>query len=219
VIVCPGGAFYYLHTKTEGSDVAAWLNKKGVSVFVLKYRLVHSYTSHPVAEKNEKMKDTSNQKLFSALVPLAIADAKQAIAFVRRHATEYNIDPKKIGIMGFSAGGALAVACAFDYTPENRPDFLAPIYAYVPPALPMVMLRDEPPAFICAATDDELHLVPMSIGLYNKWLGAGISAEIHIYSKGGHGFGMNKYNEPSDTWIDRFGDWLRVQGLLKKQIN
>jgi acetyl esterase/lipase len=216
VVVCPGGAFYYLHIRTEGSEVAERLSKSGVSVFVLKYRLLRSYTKHPVQEKNEKMKDTANGKLFAALVPLAIGDAKQAVSFVRKHAAEYHIDPKKIGVMGFSAGGTLAVACAFDYTPENRPDFLASIYAYLPPALPMVMMKDEPPIFIAAASDDELHLVPMSINLYNKWLAAGLSAEIHIYSKGGHGFGMNKYNEPSDTWIDRFVDWLGAQGFLKK---
>ena len=65
--------------------------------------------------------------------------------------------------------------------------------------------------FIAAATDDELHLVPMRIGLYEKWLAAGLSAELHIYSKGGHGFGMNLKNQPSDSWIERFGDWLNIQ--------
>ena len=216
VIICPGGSFYYQHIQTEGSDVAKWLNKIGVSAFVLKYRVVHSKTMHPVKEKNEKMKDTANLKLFAALIPMAIADARQAIVYVRRHAAEFNIMPDKLGIMGFSAGGTLAVASAFDYLPENRPDFLVPVYPYVPPALPMIMMKDEPPVFIVAATDDELHLVPMSIGLYDKWLAAGISAELHIYSRGGHGFGMTKKDEPSDTWIERFGDWLKVQGLLNK---
>ena len=217
VIICPGGSFCYLHINTEGIDVANWLNKKGVSAFVLKYRLVHSETDNPMKEKNEKMKDTGNLvKLFAPLVPLAIADAKQAIVYVHKHAGELGVASNKVGIMGFSAGGTLATASAFDYTVENRPDFVAPIYAYVPPALPMTVLKDAPPIFIAAATDDELHLVPMSINLYNKWLATGHSAEIHIYSKGGHGFGMNKQNQPSDSWIERFGDWLQVQGLLKK---
>ena len=217
VIVCPGGSFCYLHIKTEGSDVASYLNKKGVSVFVLRYRLVHSETIFPVKEKNERAKDTAlAAKLFAQLVPLAIADGKQAITYVRTHAAEFGIDAHKIGMMGFSAGGTVATALALGYTPETRPDFFAPIYAYVPPALPVVVQKDEPPAFIAAASDDELHLVPMSINLYNKWLAAGISAELHIYSKGGHGFGMNVYHLPCDTWIERFGDWLGVQGLLKK---
>ena len=216
VIVCPGGSFCYLHINTEGADVAAWLNKKGVAVFVLQYRLIRSETQMPIKEKNERAKDTSSRQLVAALIPLAIADAKQAVTYVRAHAADFHVSPERIGIMGFSAGGTLAVAASFNYSTENRPDFVAPIYAYVPPSLPQMVLPDAPPAFICAASDDELHLVPMSITLYNNWLKAGRSAEIHIYSKGGHGFGMNKKQQPSDTWIERFGDWLEVQGLLNK---
>jgi len=217
VIVCPGGSFCYLHIKTEGVDVAKWLNKKGVSAFVLKYRLVRSETGRPMKEKMERAKDTAlSRKLVAQVVPLAIADAKQAILYLRKHADELDIAADKIGIMGFSAGGTLAAAGIFNYTIENRPDFAAPIYAYVPTALESTVLKDAPPLFIAAATDDEYHLVPMSINLYSKWLAAGRSAELHIYSKGGHGFGMNKLDQPSDTWIERFGDWLQVQGLLKK---
>jgi acetyl esterase/lipase len=217
VIICPGGSFCYLHVNTEGADVARWLNAKGVAAFVLQYRLVHSETNMPLKEKNERAKDTTNAvKLFASLIPLAIADAKQAISYVRGHAAQFAVATNKIGIMGFSAGGTLAVAAAFAYTAEDRPDFVAPVYPYVPPALPMNMLPDEPPVFITAATDDELHLVPMSINLYNKWLAAGRDAEIHIYSKGGHGFGMKMQHQPSDTWINRFGDWLQAQGLLTK---
>jgi acetyl esterase/lipase len=217
VIICPGGSFCYLHINTEGADVARWLNKKGVSAFVLEYRLVHSETNMPVKEKNDLVKDTLKAKmLFTSLVPLAIADAKQALLYVRAHAASLGIAENRIGIMGFSAGGTLATAAAFDYTPENRPDFVAPIYAYVPPSFSLKMKKDSPPIFIAAASDDELHLVPMSINLYNAWLAAGLPAELHIYSKGGHGFGMNKQGQPSDTWIDRFGDWLDIRGLLKK---
>lgn len=217
VIICPGGSFCYLHIRTEGTDVAKWLNKKGVSAFVLKYRVLHSETSHPMQEKNERMKDPANaMKLLTPVVPMGIADARQALTYVRQHTGELGISPDRIGIIGFSAGGTLATASAFDYTAVNRPDFVAPVYPYVPPTLPMTVLKDAPPLFIAAASDDELHLVPMSIDLYSKWLAAGRSAEIHIYSRGGHGFGMNEQHQPSDTWIDRFGDWLQVQGWLKK---
>jgi acetyl esterase/lipase len=215
VIICPGGSFCYLHIKTEGTDVARWLNKKGVSAFVLKYRVVHSETSHPMQEKTERAKDTANaRRLLTPVVAAAIADGKQALAYVRKHARELGVDPDKIGMMGFSAGGALASASAFDYTVENRPDFVASIYPYVPPFLSTTVQKDAPPLFIAAATDDEYHLVPMSIALYSKWLAAGHSAEIHVYSKGGHGFGMNRQNQPSDTWIERFGDWMQIQGFL-----
>jgi acetyl esterase/lipase len=215
VIICPGGSFCYLHIKTEGTDVAEWLNRKGVAAFVLQYRVVHSETTHPMQEKTERAKDTANaRRLLTPVVPMAIADGRQALAYVRTHAHQLGVDPNKIGIIGFSAGGALASACAFDYTVDDRPDFIAPIYPYVPPFLPSTVPKDAPPLFIAAATDDEYHLVPMSLGLYDKWLAAGHSAEIHIYSKGGHGFGMNRQNQPSDTWIDRFADWLKIQGFL-----
>jgi acetyl esterase/lipase len=217
VIICPGGSFCYLHIKTEGTDVADWLNKRGVAAFVLQYRVVHSETTHPMQEKTERMKDTANAgKLVTPVVAMAIADGRQALTYVRKHARELDIDPDKIGMMGFSAGGALAGASAFDYTTDNRPDFIAPVYPFVPPFLSAPPPKDAPPLFIAAATDDEYHLVPMSLGLYSKWLAAGHSAEIHIFSKGGHGFGMNRQNQPSDTWIDRFGDWLEIQGFLKK---
>ncbi|MEO5888834.1 MAG: alpha/beta hydrolase [Ferruginibacter sp.] len=217
VLICPGGSFSYLHINTEGADVARWLNKKGVSAMVLKYRLVHSFTNQPVKEKNLRMKDSVNaRRLYAEIVPMAIADAKEAVTWIRKHAGELGVAPTKIGIMGFSAGGTLATANAFNYTKENRPDFVMSIYAYIPPELAMTVPNDAPPLFIAAASDDELHLVPMSLDLYKKWLIAGHSAEIHVYSKGGHGFGMNKNNQPSDSWIERLGDWLQVQGLLNK---
>jgi acetyl esterase/lipase len=217
IIICPGGSFCYLHINTEGIDEARWLNAKGVSAFVLCYRLIHSKTGMPYKERGERSRDTAKAfKLYQALVPLAIADAKQSIIFIRSHAAELGIKKNKIGIMGFSAGGTLAVSAAFDYKSDDRPDFVAPIYAYIPPSLSLTPQKDPPMLFIAAATDDELHLVPMSLNLYSKWLAGGNSAELHIYAKGGHGFGMNKKNLPSDTWIDRFGDWLGAQGLLNR---
>ena len=215
VIICPGGSFSYLHIKTEGSDVAKYLNKKGVAAFVLKYRVVHSETDLPVKEKNGRAKDTSNaRRLMAATIPLSLADGRQAIAYVGGHAGQWGISPDRIGMMGFSAGGALASVSAFDTARESRLNFVAPIYAYVPPIVPKTAQKNAPPLFIAAASDDELHLVPMSLEMYGKWLAAGASAEMHVYSRGGHGFGMNPQHQPSDTWIDRFGDWLGVQGLL-----
>jgi acetyl esterase/lipase len=216
VIICPGGSFIYLHIYTEGIDVARWLNKLGVSAFVLEYRLAHCETDDPMKEKNDRIKDSSLRNLVVPVVPLSIADGKQALSFVRRHATEFNIDPARIGIIGFSAGGTVAVAGAFNYSNENRPDFVVSVYAFVPPGITTKMQPDAPQAFIVAASDDELHLVPMSISLYDLWLDSGHPAELHIYSKGGHGFGMNKQNWPSDTWINRLADWMQVQGYLRK---
>lgn len=217
VVVCPGGAFHILSIESEGSDVAKWLNAKGVAAFVLKYRLVHSQTDDPVKELMPKMNDkkTLDQENDS-VVTMAITDGKKAIEYVRSHAGVYGINPARIGLMGFSAGGTVTMGVGFTYTSANRPDFLAPVYPYTGALKQTAVPNDAPPIFICAATDDQLGFASQSSNLYNNWIAAGKPAELHMYAKGGHGFGMRKQGLPVDTWIDRFGDWLQFQGLLKK---
>lgn len=215
IIVCPGGGFYILAIAIEGTDVAHWLNQKGVTVFILKYRLGHSLTDNPGQELNDNMKKSDFIEKVSPIIPLCIADGRAAIQYVREHAAEYGINPDKIGIMGFSAGGTVAASTAFNYTPENRPDFVAPIYAFIPPSLQGTVPADAPPLFVAAATDDGLGLTSQSVALYSKWLAAKKLCELHIYEQGGHGFGMHHQNIPTDTWIDRFGDWLGLLGYLK----
>lgn len=215
VIVCPGGGFYILAIEHEGTDVAHWLNQKGVTVFLLKYRLGHSITDNPGQELSENMKKSGFVEKVTPIIPLCIADGRAAIQYVRSHAAEYGINPAQIGIMGFSAGGTVAASAAFNYTPQNRPDFVAPIYAFMPPSLQGTVADDAPPLFVAAATDDGLGLASHSVDLYSKWLAAKKPAEIHIYEKGGHGFGMHQQNIPTDTWIDRFCDWLGLLGYIK----
>ena len=216
VIICPGGAFYALSINSEGYDVARWLVKKGVTCFVLKYRLVHTLADDPTAEVARLMGKPEFEEQLSKVIPLTIADGKAAVAYVRQHAIEYNIVPNRIGIMGFSAGGTVASSAAFNYTKDNRPDFVAPVYPYFPSTMYGTVADDAPPIFIAAASDDELGLAPHSTELYNKWLGSKKSVELHMYSKGGHGFGMRTKNLPSDKWIERFEDWLNILGFLKK---
>ncbi|MEP6948104.1 MAG: alpha/beta hydrolase [Ginsengibacter sp.] len=215
VIVCPGGGFFILVFAKEGTDVVHWLNQKGITVFLLKYRLGQSFTDAPGKELDENMKKSDFGQKIAPIIPLCIADGREAIKYVRGHAAEYGIDPTRVGIIGFSAGGTVAASTAFNYTPENRPDFVAPIYAYMPPSLQGPVPGDAPPMFLAAATDDALGLASHSVDLYSKWLAAKKPAELHIYEKGGHGFGMRKQNIPTDTWIDRYGDWLGLLGLLK----
>jgi acetyl esterase/lipase/lysophospholipase L1-like esterase len=215
VIICPGGAFHALSINSEGYDVANWLVKKGVTCFVLKYRLARSVTTDPVAEVMGKWGKKEFDDENNAVIPLGIADGKAAIAYVRAHAKEYNVLPDKIGIIGFSAGGTVTASAAFDYNAENKPNFIAPIYAFFPDTMVKNIPADAPPMFIAAATDDGLQLGPHSANLYERWVAAKHSAEIHMYSTGNHGFGMRVQHLPSDTWIDRFGDWLKVNGYLK----
>jgi acetyl esterase/lipase len=216
VVICPGGGFMALSITSEGTDVAKYLVAKGVTAFVLKYRLAHTgddATQEFVTTLGEHQKF---QELLDRTVPLAIADGLAAVTYVRQHAAEWGVSPERVGIIGFSAGGAVTAGVAFHYAPDGRPAFVAPIYAGGESFKDATVPADAPPMFIVAATDDQLKLVPTSIGLYEKWTAAQKSTEMHIYAKGGHGFGMHKQNIPTDHWIDRFADWLEFQGWLKK---
>ena len=216
VVICPGGGFLALSINSEGIDVAKWLAKKGVTAFVLKYRLFPTGEDGTTEFMQKLATPKKMEEVATVAVPLAIADATAAVSYVRKHAAEFGISPTRIGLMGFSAGGTLTGAVAFGYTAESRPDFLAPIYAYMGAAKTPDVPKDAPPMFIAAASDDQLGLAPDSVHLYEKWLAAKKPVELHMYSKGGHGFGMRKQNLPSDHWIERFGDWLQLQGLLTK---
>jgi len=218
VVIAPGGAFHALSINSEGIDVAKWLNQKGIAAFVLKYRLAHILTEDPAGELSAKMNEP--QKLGEAMgpiIPLAIADGLLAMKYVRAHANEFGVDTKKIGIMGFSAGGTVTMGVSYKYDADSRPDFSAPIYAYIPGDMASSSIPSDAPAlFICAATNDGLRLATHSSNLYNKWIGGGKQAELHMYAKGDHGFGMRKQNLPTDKWIERFYEWLEVQGFLQK---
>ena len=216
VVVCPGGGFMALSITSEGNDVAKYLAAKGVTAFVLKYRLAH--TGDDATEEFATL-ISDRQKFEEAIgkiIPLSIADGLAAVAYVHQHASEWGISPERIGIMGFSAGGVVAVGVGFQYTPESRPAFVAPIYPAATRFKDTAVRGDAPPMFIAAATDDQLGLAPDSILLYEKWTGAHKSAELHMFAKGGHGFGMRKQNLPTDHWIDRFAEWLDLQGWLNK---
>nr|WP_293841826.1 alpha/beta hydrolase [uncultured Arsenicibacter sp.] len=217
VIVAPGGAFHTLSINSEGIDVARWLTSRGVAAFVLKYRVARSFTDDPVKELTAKMQDFKKLDEENApVIPLAMADGLTAVKYVRDHAGELNINPQRIGFMGFSAGATLTLSVVYNATAENHPDFVAPIYAYEPAVIGSAIPAVRTPIFLAVAGDDQLKMMPMSISIYKKWYDAGQPAELHIYEKGGHGFGMRKQNLPVDSWYERFGDWLVNQGLMKK---
>jgi acetyl esterase/lipase len=215
VVICPGGGFMALSIASEGTDVAKFLAAKGVTAFVLKYRLAHT-GEDATQEFTTLMADRQKfEEMLRKVEPLSVADGLAAVTYVRQHAAEWGVSPDRVGIIGFSAGGAVTVGVAFHYAPEGRPAFVAPIYAGGMPREAQVP-ADAPPMFVAAATDDTLGLAPESVALYEKWTSAHKSAELHMYAKGGHGFGMHKQGFPTDHWIDRFADWLELQGWLKK---
>jgi acetyl esterase/lipase len=216
VIICPGGAWDFFDIENGGYEIARWLNKKGVTAFVLKYRVTHSLTDDPVKESMNKFPNSDKRnEVDKPIADMAIADAKASVVYVRQHAVEYRIAQDQIGLMGGSSGGTIAAAIAYNHAAENRPDFVAPIYPYVGDITKSPVPNDAPPMFIAAATDDQAGFNIPSANLYIAWVLSKHSAELHIYSKGGHGFGIRKQGLPSDTWIDRFADWLNMQGLLK----
>ncbi len=216
IIVAPGGGFMALSINSEGIDVAKYLAAKGVTAFVLKYRLAHT-GEDATQEFTELYKDKAKfRELLQKIVPQSVADGMAAVTYVRKHAADWGVSPDRVGIIGFSAGGTVTAGVAFHYSPEGRPAFVAPIYAGAKMFQDDPVPADAPPMFIAAATDDQLGLAPDSVALYQRWTGAQKSTELHLYAKGGHGFGMHKNSLPTDHWIDRFADWLELQGFLKK---
>ena len=209
VIVAPGGGFRFLMIETEGRKVAEWLCSHGITACLLKYRLIPT-GSEPWNDPPESSSDrTAMMARIRSVEEMAHADGQQALRIVRQRAAEWGVDPKKVGIMGFSAGGVVASMTALEFTPDTRPDFAAVIYGamfreYVIPA-------GAPPLFLAVAQDDDLasgHTVRM----YNAWKAARLPVEMHIYASGNHGFGMRKLGLPCDTWIERFEDWLKSMG-------
>lgn len=213
VVVCPGGGFHALSIDSEGFDVARWLAARGITAFVLKYRLVPSKTDDPTKEIMQKGAQMETD--VKAVVPLAMADGLAAMKYVREHAGEYGIQPDRIGIIGFSAGGTVTASVAYNYDAASKPAFVAPIYLQYTWAPKKDVPADAPPLFLLAATDDQLGLAPHSVQMYQHWTAAKKQAEMHLFQKGGHGFGMRTQNLPTDGWIERFGDWLKAQGWMK----
>ncbi|WP_054559438.1 alpha/beta hydrolase [Croceitalea dokdonensis] len=219
VIIAPGGALYAHSINSEGNWVAEWLVKKGITAFVLKYRLVPTgkdgvaEISKIWAEHPEKM-----EAQVAKILPFSVQDGLNAVAHVRENADLYDIQPDKIGFMGFSAGGAVTMGVSYRYNATNRPDFIVPIYTWTS-ALPVQPIKSNaPPALIICATDDPLGLAKGSIAIYNSYLKMEKTVGLHMYAKGGHGFGMRKQNLPADSWIERFYEWAVAESLIKTSL-
>ncbi|HEV2279147.1 MAG TPA: alpha/beta hydrolase [Acidobacteriaceae bacterium] len=216
IVICPGGGFMALSIASEGTDLAKYLAAKGMTAFVLEYRVAH--TEGDATELFQKLWASDRPRLeqmLNSAEPLAFQDGLAAVTWVRQHASQFGISPDRVGIVGFSAGGGVTADVAFHYAPEGRPAFVAPIYLggfHLDAPVP----AEAPPMFVAAATDDSLGLAPQSVAIYQKWVAAHKSAELHLYAKGGHGFGMRTQHLPSDHWVEQFTDWLRFEGFLSK---
>jgi acetyl esterase/lipase len=186
-----------------------------ITAVVLGYRLVH-ITGGPSEALISALTSVKIDSIIQPF-PLSMKDGLAGVAYVRKNAAQYNINPERIGLMGFTVGGQVAMSVAYNATYANRPNFIAPIYAWKK----NIVNRDAPvekvPAFIVVASDNPLNLIPTRIEIYNKWKAANQKAEVIIYQNGGHGFGIGKETKLSDTWIDRFEEWLEANRLLKQE--
>lgn len=211
VIIAPGGGLFAHSILKEGNDVARWLVEKGITAFVLKYRL------YPTGEDAVQELMALQEKVVpmaQSVLPLAIDDGINALAYVREHAATYGIDRNKVGFMGFSAGGAVTMGVTFESPEAEAPDFIVPVYPWMSIFEGYEIPEEAPPMLAICASDDPLLLAADTAKLYLEWIDEGHKGELHLYSKGGHGFGMQQQGLPSDNWIERFYEWAEAEGLV-----
>jgi acetyl esterase/lipase len=202
VIIAPGGYFVALAISREGYDVARWLQARGIAAFVLKYRILE--------KRQEGVPGPMNM---DSAGRFGMADGIQAVKVVRRHAAEWGISPHRVGIIGFSAGGMVASAALLQADSAARPDFAALIYGAPFGVMPQIPSK-LPPVFMAWAQDDNVALAPV-VRFYDALRAAGHRPEAHIFSAGGHGFGMQRQGTPSDRWIDAFYGWMDAEGFAR----
>lgn len=217
VVICPGGGYNILAWNKEGLEVAEWFNTFGVTAAVLKYRVPRRDPETPHLEP--------------------LQDAQRAIRLVRHRAEEWRVDPQRVGVLGFSAGGHLTVMAGTHwdrpaYEPRDeidrlscRPDFIMPIYAaYLGEKYDdrqetrlsaLVRVTKETPPTFLAVTHDDAYRGLQSALLLVELKKAGVPAELHVYAKGGHGYGLRPVDSPVANWPQRATEWMRTSGLLE----
>jgi acetyl esterase/lipase len=216
VIVAPGGGFRSLSMENEGSDVARALAARGVAAFVLKYRLRQTPPGlDAFGQSMARMFAGAGRPRGGSppgrldLAP-QMADSHAAFELIRRHASEWHVDPARIGMVGFSAGAMLTLQTALRDT-RSKPGFIGIIYG---PLDPVTVPADAPPMFVALAADDPL-FGGRGFGLVQSWIAAKRPVEFHLYEQGGHGFGMYQKTTTSTGWFDAFVSWLAMHGYLK----
>lgn len=214
MIVAPGGGFHLLSVENEGTAVAKWLNSLGITAFVLKYRLIPTGDDVQTVLLRRLFNRKDLLAAITPLRPLATADGEAAVRFVRAHAAQYRIKHGRIGLMGFSAGGAVAVWTTLANVPDSRPDYLVTIYPGLTDGAPPVTAK-APPLFDLVALDDPL-VRPEAERLQAAWKTAGADTTFVTVTTGGHGFGMAKHGTASDGWTEQLKTWLDAKGLLRK---
>ena len=226
VVVCPGGGFQALSYSNEGPAVAEWLSRHGIAAFVLKYRTPYAgdnvedvtkialstyggeSRTEEIAALNAEAAQVAADQGYSS--EMAIADGRKAIELIRENAEQWGIDPKKVGMVGFSAGGALVSSIAFEHDEVDRPDFIGLIYGAMYKE-GMEVPEDAMPLFIAAT---QYEIPGANSNLYSEWCKARNPAEIHSFPNSRHGFGYRGNGSPEDEWIELFYNFLQNTGFI-----
>ncbi len=228
VVVFPGGGYKILAIDLEGTEVCDWLTSKGITCVLLKYRVPFSGPYW-----DERCRCHINPK-----APMALEDAQRTVGLVRFHAAEWHIDPHKIGVLGFSAGGHLAAAMsthfeqrlypAVDAADKEscRPDFAVALYPghlwtedekfELNPDIATHITRQTPPTFLLQAEDDHVDNVNQSLVYYIALKNAGVPVEMHLYAQGGHAFGLRRTKLPITRWPQLVETWLGTIGMVSE---
>lgn len=202
IVICPGGGYQHLAIDKEGHDIARWLNTIGIAGLVLKYRLPGS----------AGMRGGDDIHKEAEAIHVALEDAEDTVILARKNAAKWNLKPNSIGVMGFSAGGHLAAMMGMVPPPESRPDFLVLGYPAIPRLLEVT--ASTPRTFIVAADDDPLvNPADNAARFFAALRAAKVPAEMHIFSSGGHGFGIVKTDKTSAAWPALLVAWLKEAQL------
>lgn len=228
VVVFPGGGYMELAIDLEGTEICDWLNSKGITAVLLKYRVPRS----------GQYWDAKLERELEAKAPLALEDAQRTVGLVRFRAAEWQIDPHKIGVLGFSAGGHMVAAISTHFSERLypaidaadqvscRPDFAAALYPghlsladnsfALNPDIDRHITRQTPPTFLLQDEDDHVDRVEDSLSYYAALKKAGIPVEMHLYAQGGHGFGLRQTKLPVTAWPHLVETWLGSLGIISE---
>ncbi|MDY6982090.1 MAG: alpha/beta hydrolase [Pseudomonadota bacterium] len=229
VVILPGGALRVLGFDNEGVKVAQWLNARGIAAFVLKYRTLQSDPDAPrpaappagmagpgreeLVIRNGNANPAPDDAALDEVLRFAIADTQQALTLVRSRAAEWNVDTARVGLMGFSAGGGVAIGTAMAPAGAAYPDFIATLYG---PSLMDVNLPAHAPPLFIAVGNAHFNVTNGSLALFAAWKAAGKPAELHVYDQVSGGFGMTARGLPVDGWIERFHEWMSARDIVVK---
>lgn len=228
VVIAPGGALRLLSFDNEGVKVARWLNEHGIAAFVLKYRTLQAREEPRLASppasgnraprtglviRNGNANPEPDNAGLTEVLDLAMKDARAAMRLVRANAAAWRVDPHRVGLMGFSAGGGVAVGIAMGERNDATPDFLVSLYG--PSLLDVRLTADAPPLFIAVGAQ-HFNVASGCLALAGEWRAAGRPVELHLYDGVSAGFGMSARGLPVDGWTQRFHEWLIARGLVPR---